>query len=211
MNVIALDTASPLPTVALSAAGEVFEERLVSEGRASEDLLPALQRCLSRAGLALDDFQRIAVCAGPGSFTGARIGLASAWGLGSALGIPAEAVSTLEAMAEAVRESGAANVTTALDAGKGQIVLALFNLEEPRARALGEISRVGREEALRLAAAGDLFCLPPDLLAGARAPVWSPARALALASARAPREASAFPPRALYSRPSAAEEKRGAP
>lgn len=211
MNVIALDTASPLPAIVLLAEGEVLEERLASDRRASEDLLPLLERCLSAARLKLEDLDRIAVCSGPGSFTGARIGLASAWGLGRALGTPVEAVSTLEAMAEAARESGAAGeMTAALDAGRGQIVLAPFSLQQARARPLAEPSRVERDEALRLAAAGALFCLPPDLLAGGRALALSPARALALAAARAPRDPTPVPPRAVYSRPSAAEEKRGA-
>jgi len=212
MNVIAFDTASPLPAVAvLTAGGEIYEERLPSDRRAAEELLPALERALAAAGERLQDCRRIAVCAGPGSFTGVRIGLASAWGLGRALRAGVEAVSTLEAMAEAARESAGGRVAAALDAGRGEIIAARFALESPRARALAPPSRLDREEARRLAAEESLFCLPADLVPNAKPLPVSPCRALALAVGRAAREDSPLGPRAIYARPPAAEEKRGAP
>jgi tRNA threonylcarbamoyladenosine biosynthesis protein TsaB len=211
MNVLAIDTASPSPAVALLVRGRLFEEPLPSDRRASEELLPAVQRVLAASGARLEDCGRLAVCSGPGSFTGTRIGLATAWGLGRALSIPVEPVSTLEAMAEAARPEAGALVTAVLDAGRGELVLQQFALEGPRARPLSTPERVPREEAAERARTGAWITLPPTLLP-AQGGVLSMrvASGLALAVARAPRLDVSPPMKATYSRPSAAEEKRGA-
>lgn len=212
-NVLAIDAAGPEPGVVVLARGEVFEERLPSDRQASERLLGAVARALERAGIALADCDRIAVCSGPGSFTGLRVGLSTAWGLGRALSIPVEEVSTLEALAETFRGARLAGITTALDAGRGEAVVQSFSLEGPRARPLGDPQRIPLEAAAGLPA--PLAALPAGLL-GSRAgvPPSSLARSLALAVAVSPRGATgaaARAPQAIYSRPSAAEEKRGAP
>ena len=206
--ILAFDTASPAPAVALAVGPELFEEALPSDRRASEDLLPAIERALAKAGRRLAECERIAVCAGPGSFTGLRIGLATAWGLARALGVPAESISTLEAMAEASRASGVSGVLAALDAGRGEASAALYDVRADRALAASVPRRLPCGEVRAAAPEALLVALPQGLLEGAQAPRVSPARALALAVARAPRAApGAFSP--IYSRPSAAEEKRG--
>jgi len=210
MIVIALDTASPFPSVAVVRAGALFEQRLSTERRASEDLLPALAGCLDKAGAHLSDCERIAVCSGPGSFTGVRIGLATAWGLRRALGCRLEAVPTLEAMAEAARETGEETVATALGAGRAEVVLSRFRLEAARARALSPSVRIPAADAAAAAEGAPIFCLPFDLLPGGRPLPRTPCAALALAVARQPGAAMEDPPEAIYARPSAAEEKRGA-
>jgi tRNA threonylcarbamoyladenosine biosynthesis protein TsaB len=101
MQILALDTASPFPSVTLLVREELREEPFPQDRRASEELLPAIERCLAAAGTTLARCNRIAVCSGPGSFTGLRIGLATAWALGRAAGVPVETVSTLEALAGA--------------------------------------------------------------------------------------------------------------
>ena len=201
-NVLALDTASPSPAVALLARGEVLEEDLPVDRRASEELLPAIRRCLTRAGLPLERVARLGVCAGPGSFTGLRVGLASAWGLSRAAGIPVETVSTLEAMAEAWR--GAAG------GRRGEVVLQQFGLEGPRAEARLSAARLPVGEAVRLSSRGDRIALPHGLLAPEDPALpLSPAHALALAVARAPRPPALGALAAIYARSSAAEEKHG--
>jgi len=220
MNVLAIDTASPDASVALVSGSEIFVETLPSERRASEELLPALRRLLEAAGVAIADCDRIAVCAGPGSFTGVRVGLATAWGLSRAAGIPLEAVSTLEAIAETARGESS-RVLAVLDAGRGEVVCREFSfpLEPPasasayasgrRAAPVGEAVRVAAEQARGLASSATIAAVPEDLLGGgSSAPRRRPAAALALAVAAAPgAEASSL--EAIYSRPSAAEEKRG--
>jgi len=204
MNVLALDAASPRPAVALIARGRLFEERLPGDRRASEDLLPAVQRTLADASLALGECGRIAVCAGPGSFTGLRVGLATAWGLSRGLGIAVEPVSTLEAMAETARTDGAARVLAVLDAGRGEAVCERFTLDGPRALSLGPAALVRAEDVAAFAAGDRVVDLKDERES-------SVAAALAAAVVRQPRQRDAGAASAIYSRPSAAEEKRGAP
>lgn len=212
MQILAIDTASPFPSVTLLAPGGVREEALPDDRRASEELLPAVARSLEAAGTTLSACDRIAVCAGPGSFTGLRVGLASAWALGRAAGIPVEAVPTLEALAETLRPEGARRVAAVLDAGRGEVVLAVFALEGDRARPEGPTVRLSVEEARARVAGLPTAALPPDLLfPGGVAPATSPSRALALAVSRAPGEEPRSRLEGIYSRPSAAEEKHGAP
>jgi tRNA threonylcarbamoyl adenosine modification protein YeaZ len=210
MQILALDTASPFPSVTLLLREDVWEETLSQDRRASEELLPAIGRCLAAAATTLSRCDRIAVCSGPGSFTGLRIGLATAWALGRAASVPVEAVSTLEALAETARERGSARVAAALDAGRGDVVLAVYSLEGARARIEGAPLRFPVEEARQRAGAVETVTLPRDLFgADSSGTEISPSRALALAIARAPGDV-ASPLVGIYSRPSAAEEKRGA-
>ena len=218
MSVLSLETAGPEPAVAVLANGRLFEEKLPAGGRASEELLPAATRALAAAGESLATCERIAACSGPGSFTGVRVGLATAWGLGRALGIPVEAVSTLEVLADAARvageEPGAGpdRMAAFLDAGRGELVGALVECRNGRGRLLAPPARVAVADATRLAAGAPMVSFPAGLLAPAASlPLArSLAAALALAVARFPRD-EATSLSAVYSRPSAAEEKFGAP
>jgi tRNA threonylcarbamoyladenosine biosynthesis protein TsaB len=208
MNILALDTAGPNPSVAVLADGRLFEEPLPGDRRASEVLLPAVSRALAAAGLRLGDCARIVVGAGPGSFTGLRVGLATAWALGRALGRPVEAVSTLEAIAEAARPWGHPQVAVFLDAGRGELVGEVFDLSGDRARSVAPAARIPAAGAAAVAAGLPIAALPEGLAAGARVPPMSLAEAIARAAARRPRESTAIA--GIYSRPSAAEEKHGA-
>ena len=89
MLTLALDTALDRAAVAVSdGAGRqhALVERM-DRGHA-EHLLPMIDRLLAEAGVAIADVGRIAVDVGPGSFTGIRIAVATARGLGLALGVP---------------------------------------------------------------------------------------------------------------------------
>ena len=210
MNVLALDTASPMPAVAVVTARGAWEERLAPDRRASEELLAAVGRVLEASGTELSACGRIAACSGPGSFTGTRVGLATAWGLGRALGIPVEPVSTLEALADASRAPAVAEILAALDAGRGEVLVQVFSLAEERAQAISVAQRLPLERAAaRLSSLPFAVSLPEDLLGRPGRLRESPARAMALAVARAPRESAG--PKVFYARASAAEEKRGAP
>lgn len=97
-TVLAIDTAGPRLQLALLAGGRV--ETLVEDmptGQA-ERLFPAIAELLATAGVAYAGLGRIAVTTGPGSFTGVRIGLSAARGLGLALGVPVIGVPSLLAI-----------------------------------------------------------------------------------------------------------------
>lgn len=125
MNVLALDTCAPVIGVALSAGGEV-RERVERAQRGSETrLVPwALELC-AEAGIALADLDGLAVARGPGSFTGVRVGLATAAGLAQALGVPVWATTSLYTRAMRARRDDEP-VLPMLDARKGRVYAAWY-------------------------------------------------------------------------------------
>lgn len=112
MLTLAFDTATGTATTALVRDGDVLGERI---GRASEVLAEA-DELLRAAGLTPGDLDLLAVGVGPGSFTGVRIGLATARGLALALDLPVAGVSTLDALA-----AGSPGATPVIDAKRGEI------------------------------------------------------------------------------------------
>ncbi len=100
--VLAIDTAAPRLQLALLRDGraETLAEDMAT-GQA-ERLFPALAELLAKAGVAYADLTRIAVSTGPGSFTGLRIGLSAARGLGLALNLPVIGVPSLLALSLSV-------------------------------------------------------------------------------------------------------------
>ena len=95
----------------------------------SQTLLPMLEELKKMIALDLDTIDAIAVAAGPGSFTGLRIGSATAKGLGLALDKPIISVSTIEAMAYNLWGS-ADNVCPIMDARRGQTYTGLYHFTD---------------------------------------------------------------------------------
>src|SRR5947207_15143228 len=95
MLILAFDTATDVATSALVSDGEVLGERTSRAVTGLEDV----DALLRQAGAHTRELDGIAGGIGPGSFTGVRIGLATARGLALALGVPAAGVSTLDALA----------------------------------------------------------------------------------------------------------------
>jgi tRNA threonylcarbamoyladenosine biosynthesis protein TsaB len=93
---LGIDTAAG---VAAAAVGNVEHGVATTDAQALEGLLPCVRRALAAAGRELRDVSAIAVCAGPGSFTGLRIGVAFAKSLAQALGIAAIGVSSFDVVA----------------------------------------------------------------------------------------------------------------
>lgn len=116
----------------------------------SQTLMPMITDMLNNAGLSLDAIDGMAVAAGPGSFTGVRIGVAAVKGLAFPHDLPCVNVSTLEGMAarfEGLPFTG--RILTAMDARCQQIYTALFACDN------GTISRLTADEALPLAEVGN--------------------------------------------------------
>ncbi|SFZ84883.1 tRNA threonylcarbamoyladenosine biosynthesis protein TsaB [Devosia enhydra] len=108
---LAIDTSGPrlqLAVYGATTAGTAIADALVEDlakGHA-ERILPAVADLLASNGLALRDLGRIGVTSGPGSFTGLRIGLSAARGLGLGLGVPVLGIPTLIAMSLSGPEAG---------------------------------------------------------------------------------------------------------
>jgi len=98
-TLLAIDTAAPRLQLAVLSADDRLETLVedMPTGQA-ERLFPALAELLHRAGVTYPDLTRIAVTTGPGSFTGLRIGLSAARGLGLALNIPVLGIPSLFAL-----------------------------------------------------------------------------------------------------------------
>ena len=131
-TVLGFDSATPDVAVAVTRGGEpLAEAQLGSDGRPrhATELLPEIERAAAEAG-GWDAIGKIAVGVGPGSFTGLRIGIATARGLAQGLSKPLTGVGTLDALARGVAERpGAAGrpVLAVLDARRGQVFAALFD------------------------------------------------------------------------------------
>ena len=102
--VLAIDTAAPRLQLALWRAPDRIDTLVedMATGQA-ERLFPALDDLLGRTGIAYADLTRIVTTTGPGSFTGLRIGLSAARGLGLALGLPVLGIPSLFALSLAAR------------------------------------------------------------------------------------------------------------
>jgi tRNA threonylcarbamoyladenosine biosynthesis protein TsaB len=112
MVILAFDTATDIATSALVDGEEVVGERTSR----AVTLLEDVDALLRQAGMQTRDVEALAVGIGPGSFTGVRIGLATARGLGLALDIPAAGVSTLDALA-----AGAPGAVPVIDARRREV------------------------------------------------------------------------------------------
>ena len=138
MNVLGIDTSTPASAACvLRDDGEAFEvvpdlEELTGAPAHARDLMPRVAEVLERSGLAYGALDAIAVGVGPGSFTGVRIGLATARGLALSLGLPGAGVSTLAALA-----AGAPGAVPVIDAKRREVFTLLDG--EPRVLAPHEL------------------------------------------------------------------------
>lgn len=100
--VLAIDSATPTVVAGVvdSATNEVLGETILENCRDhNEQLVPATQAALRKAGKTFADIDAIVVGTGPGPFTGLRVGMATAAAFGDALGIPVHGVCSLDAIA----------------------------------------------------------------------------------------------------------------
>jgi tRNA threonylcarbamoyladenosine biosynthesis protein TsaB len=139
MLVLALDTTTRTGSLALTRDGAVLEVHAGDPGRTHGQRLPAdIQRLLDRQQVGIRDVDLYGVAAGPGSFTGLRIGLATMQGLALVSGRGLIGVSTFDALREAFEEAeaGAPDAGTAprlvgawIDGQRGEVFTALYRGE----------------------------------------------------------------------------------
>ncbi len=157
---LALETATRVLGVALMRGERIVAELAVEGPRVhSERVLPAIDRVLAEAGVGLGDLDALAVSAGPGSFTGLRVGIATVKGLAFGRDLPVVPVPTLGALRRAA--AGAPGpVACLLDARRGEVYAGCWS-------GAGEEAAVVVEESV-FAPEALAACLPPGttLVAG---------------------------------------------
>lgn len=134
-TVLALDTSSDMLCCAVGRAGRGVD--ILASGdhlcrrHANEEMVLTAQNALSDAGLGMRDVDAVLVGRGPGSFTGVRIGIATAKGLACGLGRPLYGVSTLDACAWTAWRAGARGMlAVAADAMRGEVYPGIYELDE---------------------------------------------------------------------------------
>jgi tRNA threonylcarbamoyladenosine biosynthesis protein TsaB len=199
MIVLGLDTCLNACSVAVLDGERVLAHASEAMARGHQErLAPMAQAAMAQAGLAFDQLQRIGATVGPGSFTGLRVGVAFAKGLGSALAIPAVGIGTLEALAA----EATGLVAAAIDARRDQVYLQVFEdgqaLMAPDVLAIGtahaRLAELAMGRAITLVGSGAALLARPD--DSALAPEGCDARHVARLAAAKP----VTPIRPLYLR-----------
>jgi len=127
VNILALESSATACSVALCRDGELVAQSFQNSGLThSRTLLPMVDSMLANCGAVLEDVDVIAVAAGPGSFTGLRIGVATAKGLAWAGDKDCAPCSTLESMAWPLAHLEGSVIVCAMDARRKQVYNALF-------------------------------------------------------------------------------------
>ena len=129
MKIFAVDSTAKTAAVALCEDGRLLAQYMQNNGNThSETLLPMTETLFRAMGITADDVDLFAVSAGPGSFTGVRIGVATVKGLAFGRGKPCIGVSTLEALAlNLVNDEPEERVICpVMDARRGQLYTARF-------------------------------------------------------------------------------------
>lgn len=144
MKILALETSAKAVSAAVTENGKVLCSGYQDTGLThSRTLMPIVEHILKNTGLTVADMDAIAVAAGPGSFTGIRIGVAAAKGLAFAADKPAVGVSTLAAMARNVAFADGL-IVCAMDARRQQVYNANFMVLN------GQCSRLTPDRAISL-------------------------------------------------------------
>ncbi|MFD0985635.1 tRNA (adenosine(37)-N6)-threonylcarbamoyltransferase complex dimerization subunit type 1 TsaB [Methyloligella solikamskensis] len=183
MRLLALDTSmSNCSAAVASETGEILAYRQAAMARGhAEALMPMIEAAMTDAGLAFANLDRVAATTGPGSFTGVRIAIAAARGLGLAMGVELWGTDSLSVMAARAVEDGlndAAPFAIAIDARRDSLYFATFEADgalragptllhpDEAAASLPEDIRVvlgSGAEALAKAAKPDLVTAAPEL------------------------------------------------
>ena len=162
MRILGIDTAIATASVALIQDGELLAEEIHSGpakrnnspgfqplGNHAEVVLPLIESLFEKAQITVQELSGIAVSIGPGSFTGLRIGLATAKGIAYESGLPLVGISTLHANAARVNHFKGI-IASLLDARKSELYLALFRRDNVTTTRLTPDSVVSLDSAVKL-------------------------------------------------------------
>ena len=144
MKILALETSAKAVSAAVSEDGKILAAGYQDTGLThSRTLMPIVEHIMKNTGLTVAEMDAIAVAAGPGSFTGIRIGVAAAKGLAFGADLPVIGVSTLEAMAMGLAWWDGL-VICAMDARRQQVYNANFISK------VGTLTRLTKDRAISL-------------------------------------------------------------
>lgn len=126
MKILSVDSSSVSASVAITEKGVTLAENFINNGLThSQTLMPMVEKTLKDANASVKDIELFAITNGPGSFTGVRIGIASVKGMADALSKKCFAVSTLEAIAEPLKDEDCI-ACAVMDARCNQVYTAIF-------------------------------------------------------------------------------------
>ena len=145
MRILAFETSAKAASAALAEDGRLLAECYQNTGMThSRTLLVMAEDLLKQCGLTVHDIDAVAAAAGPGSFTGVRIGVAAAKGFAWGAELPCCGVSTLAAMAVGLG-AWSGYVCPVMDARRSQVYNALFHADH------GKLTRIRDDRAIALA------------------------------------------------------------
>ncbi len=201
-TILAIDSAIGISSAAVWQGGKILAYLEDSaSGMQAAKLVPLVEAALKQANLTYADLTHVAATVGPGSFTGIRIGLASARGIAFAAGVPCLGFTTLEVMHEAGGE------LCILNAGKGEVYYQYFGAENTEP-AIGKFDEILARYPNATIASG--IALPTEQGSARSGGVWGQdpiqkrvthPRADALARIAANHPERAQPPSPFYIRP----------
>ncbi len=162
MRLLVLDTALACCSAALAQDGQVLVARTepMTGGRGHQERLADLVgELMHEVGVDFAGLERIGVTVGPGSFTGLRVGLAFAKGLGAALGVPVAGVGTLVALAGSAGSDGLS--AAVIDARRGQAYVQYFKDMSPLKPAAAVTVDEAAEQLINIDASGPTRLIGP--------------------------------------------------
>lgn len=148
MKILAVDSSAGPASCAVFENGKVLASSFANTGLThSQTLVPMVYDMLKNAGISIDEIDLFAVSAGPGSFTGVRIGVAAVKGFAFATEKPCVGVSTLASMARTFQGLPIDGIIcAAMDARCGQVYAALFEIENGKMRRIMDDTALSIEE-----------------------------------------------------------------
>ncbi len=152
MRILGIDTSGTVAAAALydSEKDLLLGQQLVYTKRThSQVILPLVMRLLEDTGITISDVDRYAVAAGPGSYTGLRIGIAAVKAMAFAQGAECCGISTLKALSFQVRPVGTGTVCAVMKARKGLVYAGLYSFDGNECTPLMEDALMPEEELLR--------------------------------------------------------------
>lgn len=151
MRILAFETSAKAAGVAVLEDGRLLGEYMQNSGQThSRTLMKMAEDLLRNCDLKPSDIHAVACAAGPGSFTGVRIGASAAKGFAWGLQLPCYGVSTLEAMVRSIAVADGV-YCAAMDARRNQVYTAVFSFED------GVLSRLTEDLAISVEELGEIL------------------------------------------------------